>query len=333
MPTLSRQRTFTTEEDAHALNSKDHLVELQKMLENFEDLLERGSIRDRVRSLVKIHRKLLALGRDSLPATYGRSARSRILAYLRVHSGQIIEGKELMVVGGISEYARRVRELRVEHGWPIISGVSAAGDELEKDDEQSIDDGLPRMRPAQYSLVEDQQDTKAANRWRSANEIRGRPIGSREKLLAYFRENVGEHLTVEELRYVSGGAAEWARRIRELRTEGGWPIVTRFSGDPRLPSGVYVLKDDRQDEPHDRHISELTRREVLKRDGGRCRWEGCGWPVGFPESDSRFLELHHVVKHADKGTNDQDNLVTLCNLHHDEVHRRSDLKITLEPNL
>lgn len=328
MPTLSRQWTFTSEKDAGPLNSNDHLDELQAMLENFEDLLERGSTRDRVRSLVEVHGKLLALGRDSLPATYGRSARSRILAYLRTHSGQIIEGKELMVVGGISEYARRVRELRVEHGWPIISGVSAAGDQLETDEGQSIDDGLRGMRPDQYCLVEDIQDTKAASRWRSANEIRKRPIGGREKLLAYFRENVGEHLTVEELRYVSGGAAEWARRIRELRTEGGWPIVTRFSGDPRLPSGVYVLKDDRQDEPHDRHISELTRREVLKRDEGRCRWEGCGWPVGFPESDSRFLELHHVVRHADRGSNNTENLVTLCNLHHDEVHRSGRVRLT-----
>lgn len=314
------------------MKANEYIIELQEMLQSFDNLLEHGTIRSRVKSLVNVHRALSALGREILPASYGPSARSRILAYLRAHPGQIIDGEELMVVGGISEYARRIRELRVEHGWPIVSGVSVAGADLETDETPSIDDGLPEMRPDQYCLVEDRQDTKAAGRWRSANEIRGRSTGSREKLLAYFRGNVGERLTADELRYVSGDTTEWARRIRELRTEGGWPIVTRFSGDPRLPSGVYVLKADRQDEPHDRHISELTRREVLKRDGGRCRWEGCGWPVGFPESDSRFLELHHVVSHADKGTNDPANLVTLCNLHHDEVHRGGELRLAaLEP--
>lgn len=311
------------------MTSNPHLIELETMLNEFENLLEDGTIRERVRSLVNAHRALSALGRDSLPAAYGTSARSRILAYLRAHTGQIVDSEELMIVGGISEYARRIRELRVEYGWPIVSGVSAPGDDMEADEIDAIDDGLRDMRPNQYCLVEDRQDTKAAGRWRSANEIRGRTVGSREKILAYFRTNVGEHLTADELRYVSGGAAEWARRIRELRTEGGWPIVTRFSGDPRLPSGVYVLMEDRQDEPHDRHISELTRREVLKRDGGRCRWAGCGWPIGFPESDSRFLELHHIVKHADRGSNEPENLVTLCNLHHDEVHRGADL--TLAP--
>jgi len=44
------------------------------------------------------------------------SAAERILAYLQMFLGQEIEGEELEVVSGISEYARRVREWRVEFG-------------------------------------------------------------------------------------------------------------------------------------------------------------------------------------------------------------------------
>ncbi|WP_139153108.1 HNH endonuclease, partial [Enterobacter kobei] len=35
-----------------------------------------------------------------------------------------------------------------------------------------------------------------------------------------------------------------------------------------------------------------------------------------------FLELHHIEHHADGGENTLDNLITLCNVCHDEVHRR-----------
>jgi hypothetical protein len=33
--------------------------------------------------------------------------------------------------------------------------------------------------------------------------------------------------------------------------------------------------------------------------------------------------LHHRHHHKDRGDNTADNLVTLCNVHHDEAHRRS----------
>lgn len=303
--------------------TEPRLDDLKRILEDFPRLLSDGTVRERVRSLTHARDALIKLGLATLPPEYGTSAKSRILAYFRAHVGEVIDGVELMVVGAISEYARRIRELRVQDGWPIISGLSPHDAAREAAD--TIADGLPTLRPEQYCLVEDHQDSTAAARWRRANEIRRGPGGAQEKLLSYFRENVGVPLTKDELRYVAGGRAEWARRIRELRTEGGWPIVTRMSGDPRLPQGTYVLKVDRQDEPHDRHISDLTRREVLKRDHERCRWHGCGWPVGFPASDSRFLELHHVVAHVSGGSNEEDNLVTLCNLHHDEVHRSGTL--------
>jgi hypothetical protein len=44
---------------------------------------------------------------------------------LRKYPFTILGGEELAVVSGISEWARRVRELRVQFGWPILSDITA----------------------------------------------------------------------------------------------------------------------------------------------------------------------------------------------------------------
>ena len=285
-------------------------------------------MRSQVRGLVPAYHLLRDLGGSLLPTATPLAARGRLLAYLRRFPGEVIDGDELMVVSGIGEYARRIRELRVEEGWPILAGrtVNEMRESIEGD--LFADELLPRMRPDQYVLQRDAQDRDAAFRWRLANQIRKSDAGVRDKLLRFFRANVGQQVTSEELRYVAGDRSEWARRARELRTEDGWPVVTKFTGDPTLAMGVYVLARDEQAPAHDRHISELTRREVMRRDAWSCRWRGCGWPEGFPPSDVRFLEAHHVEHHASGGSNDADNLVTLCNLHHDEAHRTDQLDIT-----
>jgi len=51
-------------------------------------------------------------------------------------------------------------------------------------------------------------------------------------------------------------------------------------------------------------IPPRVRREVLSRDRHRCQAPGCG--------RSRFLEVHHIVPRLQGGTNQADNLVTLC---------------------
>jgi 5-methylcytosine-specific restriction endonuclease McrA len=304
---------------------RNNLIDL---LENFEQYLQIGSLRDQVRELIPANHLLRDLGASLLPGGGSLSARDRILAYLRRFPATVIDGDELMIVAGISEYARRIRELRVQEGWPILSGVTA-GELREASEEERLEGEapLPHLRPDQYLLLEDFQDRDAAFRWNRANHIRRGNTGVSTKLLTFFRENVGKRITSEELRYVAGNATEWARRTRELRTEEGWPIITRNTGDPTLPIGVYVLERDEQAPPHDRHIPELVRREVMQRDNWSCRWLGCGWPNGFPQADHRFLEAHHIEQHAHGGANIAENLVTLCNLHHDETHRTGKLEL------
>jgi len=81
------------------------------------------SLRDRVLRLIDLQNSFRKLGRTVVAETgfTARSARDRIRQYLIAHSGLVIDGTELAVVAGISEYARRVRELR-EEGLKILTG-------------------------------------------------------------------------------------------------------------------------------------------------------------------------------------------------------------------
>lgn len=301
---------------------------LVSLLEDFEALLNTGNLREQVLGLVPANHLLRDLGGSLMPNDTATSARDRILSYFQAYFGDVIAGDELMVVAGISEYARRIRELRVQFGWKIVSGMTISRIAVDQDAAELDGADIPEMKPTDYLLVEAEADRDSAHRWNVANEIRKSRSSVKGKVLRFFRENVGQRVSGEELAYLANNASEWARRVRELRTEDGWPIVTRQTGDPELPVGIYVLKRDRQAPAHDRRIKDSVRVTVLKRDERRCRnkledGSVCGWhPDDRNIDDYRFLELHHVVAHAKGGTNEANNLITVCNVCHDEIHRR-----------
>ena len=56
-------------------------------------------------------------------------------------------------------------------------------------------------------------------------------------------------------------------------------------------------------------IPAKTRRLVWERDSGKYRVPGC--------RATRNVEVHHLVARADGGTHDPENLLLLCNGHHD----------------
>lgn len=296
------------------------------LLEHFEEQLREGDLRARVRALVPAFRTLRDLGSSLIPRESATSARERIRVYLLQYPLQIIDGDELMVISGIGEWARRVRELRVQFGWWIYSGVTIAQMAEDPAEEAQLREALgvePKsMKPDQYALMKTEADRDAAHRWNVLNEIRRRNEAVKDKLLEYMRLNVGRPVSGEELIYLAKGRKEWTRRMRELRTEEGWPIATKISGRPDLAVGEYLLEEDRQAEEHDRHIPDTVRVEVLERDGYRCTV--CGWDRTMlaPGDPRKILELHHRMAHVAGGANTVDNLVTLCNVHHDEEHRR-----------
>lgn len=234
-------------------------------------------------------------------------ARGRILYYMQQNVGTILNAQELEIVSGISDYGRRIRELRVEFGYRIVTA-----------DSLDPESGLV-LRPNQYVLLRADPDRGAAHRWHIANDMRKQTGGAKARILAFLTANAGEVVTSAELQYVAK-TSEFARRVRELRTEDGYPIKTMYTGRPDLGPGEYVLESTtRRTTPHDRTIEAAIEREVYARAENRC--ELCGWSrAEWHADDPRSLELHHVRAHAEGGPNTADNLRVVCSRCHDEIH-------------
>lgn len=293
---------------------------IQDFLASFETSLVRDDLREKVLVLVKAFHDLRDFGSSLIPKSTAQSARGRILHYFLKYPLTVIHGDELMVVSGIQDWPRRVRELRNEFGWAIASGYVIR----EMSEEGEIPDCIAgsSIKPEEYVLLTIEQDRDAAFRWKTANDIRKEKIAVKARILKFLQANVGRSVSGEEIRYVAKGATEWARRVRELRTEEGWPIVTRNTGDPDMPVGYYRLERNHQSPPHDRKISDTIRTKVLERDGYRCTM--CGWDRSkrHPDDPRQFLELHHKKEHAKGGKNTPENLTVLCNVCHDKVHAK-----------
>ncbi|WP_336777307.1 HNH endonuclease [Pantoea sp. USHLN256] len=310
----------TKKSEPEALRKK-----LLALIADFEHKLLEDSLRDQVLTLVPANHLLRDLGSSLLNNDNCSSARERILAYLIKYPRIIIHGDELMVVAGISEYARRIRELRVQFGWSLLSGTTLK--EMVEQNEVSLEElnatSIKCLKTDVYALMTIEQDREAALRWNEANLLRRSKISTKDKILSYLRKNVGRPVTGEELRYLANDSKEWARRTRELRTEDGWPIATKNSGRPELDVGAYLLEEDRQAEVHDRKIPDPVRVNVLERDNHSCR--NCNWSHEKKKSNDprTFLELHHIEYHANGGANTIANLITLCNVCHDDVHRKN----------
>ena len=286
-----------------ALNRVDELVKAYAI--DAADL----DLRGKVLLLAEINKGVRALGLSQCRSDgiSGGSAREDIKEYLLRHVGAVIDSAELEVVAGISEFARRIRELRVEHGFKIATGNSV-------DSFTGIN-----LRPDQYMLISAEPDVDSKRKWDAINRIRRQGGSATDRILALLKDNLSDVVTSEQLAYVSQ-ISEFGRRTRELRTEQGYSIATRYTGRPDLNNGEYVLQTlDRFADEHDRHIPENDQRAVYERDANRCRackWERKMWT----RQDPRFLELHHMIEHRRGGANTQDNLVVLCSKCHDDVH-------------
>lgn len=296
---------------------------------SFEDALQ--SLRQCVSRLAEIEREIEAgvAGREQLDefiaelrglqvrlfgrpskSPRGAGAKSRILSYLQARIGEEVAGEELAEVSGIQEWARRVRELRVQDGYDIRELGSST-----------------------YRLEAAVPDAERAAIWRRANVIRRQSGSGLERIAALLDASVGEVVTREQIDYV-GKISEAIRRVRELRDEHGWPIDSHVD-DPTLGSGEYRLTSndpaDRRD-PLQRLYRESLRQRVFERDNYTCQICGRDRKAAEAAGDTRFyLEVHHKVAIADdladlspSERNDIGNLVTLC--HRDHLEQTAKLQ-------
>ena len=139
--------------------------------------------------------------------------------------------------------------------------------------------------------------------------------GARAKLRKHFLAHIGRVMDSAELRDVAGGISEWARRVRELRTEEGYQILTHNDRSDLKP-GQYVLLDPKPAPAFERAISKEVRAFVLDRNGFTCQTCGAAAGEPHPYDPARKTRLHigHVIDKSQGGTDDPGNLRAVCSV-------------------
>jgi 5-methylcytosine-specific restriction endonuclease McrA len=137
--------------------------------------------------------------------------------------------------------------------------------------------------------------------------------GSKKKVLDFLLSNLGRVVTSAQLSAASGGASEWARRVRELRDEEGYQILTHRDR-ANLRPGQYLLETDVRRPVFPREISKETRAYVLERNGYTCQM--CGLAAGDPDpydpGRKVRLTMGHIIDKSLGGDDTPGNLRAVC---------------------
>lgn len=137
--------------------------------------------------------------------------------------------------------------------------------------------------------------------------------GSRQRILEFLLANIGRVIEGEEIREASGNVSEWGRRVRELRDEEGYQILThRDRAD--LKPGQYLLETEKRVPAFSRSISKETRAYVLERNGYTCQMCGlaAGDPDPFDSSRTVRLTIGHIIDKSKGGLDVPNNLRAVC---------------------
>lgn len=140
-------------------------------------------------------------------------------------------------------------------------------------------------------------------------------IGARARLRKHFLSNINRVMDSDELREVSGNQSEWGRRVRELRADEGFQILTHNDRSDLKP-GQYLLENPIPQPAFKRTISKETRAFVLDRNGFTCQM--CGAVAGEPHpyNPNRKTRLHigHIIDKSQGGDDESTNLRALCSI-------------------
>ncbi len=143
-----------------------------------------------------------------------------------------------------------------------------------------------------------------------------RKPGAKQRIRKFLLENIGRVISSVEIKDAAGSdVSEWARRVRELREDEHWPILTH-NDNAGLKPGQYLLREIPPEKPNVRFaraISAKLRAEVLDRNGFTCQM--CGLTPGqTDEATGRKVRLHlgHIVDKNLGGRDELSNLRALC---------------------
>ncbi len=126
-------------------------------------------------------------------------------------------------------------------------------------------------------------------------------------------ENIGRVINSKEIQEASGWAAEWARRVRELRDEEGYQILSHKDRADLKP-GQYLIETAKRKPAFVRELSKETRAFVLERNGFTC--QSCGAAAGDPDSFHQGrtirLTIGHIIDKSKGGDDEPLNLKAIC---------------------
>jgi hypothetical protein len=139
--------------------------------------------------------------------------------------------------------------------------------------------------------------------------------GSKEKIRQFLLANIGRIIESHELQEAADGAVQYSRRLRELREQEGWLILSHLDTADLKP-GQYLLREEPPEKPgvvFKTGISARLRAAVLDRNGFTCQM--CGLTPGdIDPSTGRKVRLHvgHIVDRSHGGKDEMSNLRALC---------------------
>lgn len=137
--------------------------------------------------------------------------------------------------------------------------------------------------------------------------------GSKQKILKFLIKNIGKVISSKEIQKASGWAAEWARRVRELRDEQGYQILSHKDRADLKP-GQYIMLSAKRKPAFARDISKETRAVVLERNGFTC--QSCGLAAGdqdpFHAGRTIRLTMGHIIDKSKGGLDTASNLKAIC---------------------
>lgn len=218
---------------------------LMELLRDLPHRLAHGTVGEQVGDLVQVHHLLRDLGSSigaALAPSDSDSGRARLIAYLRAQVGRIVHTDELMIVAGIGDYPRRIRELRGDHGWPIISGLAVRDLRLLSASRDALKKVPAGIAPDEYLLLEDRQDHAAPARWAVIKQMRNSTSAARTLVREYFERFPGHRITAEELRYLVSNKSDWTSAVRDLMALGRTIEGADLEGADS-PPGIFVFQD------------------------------------------------------------------------------------------
>lgn len=140
-----------------------------------------------------------------------------------------------------------------------------------------------------------------------------RKPGSKQLILEFFLRNIGKVLESKDIQKASGGAVEWARRVRELRNQDGYQILSHRDR-LNLKPNQYLLETIDRLPAFSRGISRETRAWVLERNGYTCQM--CGVAAGDPDpiggNRTVRLTMGHIIDKSKGGDDSPQNLRAVC---------------------